>query len=272
MTHIENDADPIPKQDTEQFSQERETRPKSNWAQIVSTILAGIAVFASTACAVMIIAVSSDNLCTDRRDRRALQMPTLDFEKNAAEGSIYLRNFGPGVAVIEHFELRHKDFTTSQISVDTPGEKYMEIVARRETTDAMHALLQVNHFENAMPVCRGAGQKQACHPVITVSNLPHTNGVWMAGYRQEIFRITNMSDILAAAAKTKNGETVVNNWTAVFNLFPDDVHLTVRYCPIQKQFGGCRTLTKSGNTPIDLGAQCRTGPLGWIARTLAGEP
>jgi hypothetical protein len=226
-------------------------RPRSNFAAIASAAVAILALI----CSFGVLSITSENQCNDRRDRRILQQPNVWLEPDHDKGTIFLVNSGPGAALIKEYSEIYKG---SPLPHPAVGDDYQHFASdrlfsgEREWAFGMSSLPQL---QNAAFLCAGRITEGCLHVRIDLDFL-QPNFVLSPGQRFPILSIRNLDEI-----KKRVSEDEFLVWISMFGSAArsDDIDLRIEYCPLSREFGPCRTISKNGLSPFPELPACKAG-------------
>jgi hypothetical protein len=228
-----------------------EPRPRSPLATVLSVAIAILALVCSTA----VLCITTENQCNDRRDRRILQQPNVWLDSVRDEGTIYLVNSGPGAAIIKEYSEIYKGHPLPHPTVGQNYQEYRNFRAFDGEGEWAFGISALWRLREAASLCAG-GKVEGCLRVAFDLNLPLANYMISSGQRLPILRITNLDEI-----RKRVNEDDFREWKNAFDAVAtvDDIDYRIEYCPLSREFGPCRTITRKSITPFPELPACKSG-------------
>lgn len=228
----------------------REPRPRSAFATILATLVA----VAAFVCSLTALSVTIESQCNDRRDRKTMQQPNMGFDVDDDQAEIYFVNTGPGSALIKDFKLFYKGKALENPTLGLDPWKQRPILQYDRQDEWAFGIAALPYLREAANLCEGRAI-EGCLKVRLDIHWPVANFLIPAGGKVQIVRIVNLEEIGNRVSREEFLE-----WKNQFGwVASEDIDYQLEFCPVSRDFGPCRTITRTTKSPLPELPACKSG-------------
>lgn len=240
-------------------SRSGEPRPRSAFSSVIATVVA----FAAFICSLAALSVTIESQCNDRRDRKTMQQPNMGIDVDNDLADIYLINTGPGAALIKDFKLIYQGKTLSNPSLRFNPWDQKTTIQYSDQDEWAFGMAALRYLREAANLCEGR-LIEGCLKVKLDLHWPVANFLIPAGGRTQLLRINNTEEI---SKRVRSDDFL--EWKNQFGWVAyDDIDFQLEYCPVSREFGPCRTITRHLKSSLPELPTCRTGFAGLVPERL----